>query len=194
MILGVVVEGHGEVQALPVLIRRIVNEHFQRWEVSVSRPIRMSRSRVPEKFPDLERQVATAAVDTGAVLVVFDSDDDCPAELGPLLFARAATASRGRPVAVVLAHREYEAWFLASIDTLRGRVGVRSDADPPDDPEAIRDAKGRLNALREQGVRYSETVDQARFSAVVDVEVARQRAPSFDKLCRELDRLTTSPS
>lgn len=194
MILGVVVEGHGEVEALPVLIRRIVHEYLERWDVSITRPIRMSRSRVVDKFPDLERQVATAAVDTDAVLVLFDSDDDCPAELGPRLLARAANASRGRPVGVVLAHREYEAWFLASIDALRGHVGVRPDADPPDDPEAIRDAKGRLNELRDQGARYSETVDQARLSARVDVAVARERAPSFDKLCRELERLTASPA
>lgn len=192
MNLGLVVEGHGEVQALPVLVRRIVHDSYQRWDVSVSRPIRMSRSRVTAAFPDLERQVAMAAIDADAVLALFDSDDDCPATLGPLLLERATKASRGRPVAVVLAHREYESWFLAGIDAIRGHVGIRLDALPPGDPEGIRDAKGRLNSLRDGIPRYSETVDQARLSAVLDVELTRQRAPSFDKLCRELERLTGS--
>src|SRR2546426_7135782 len=57
------------------------------------------------------------------------------------------TLFRSVPCAVVLAHREYEAWFLASLESLRGRRGIRGDAEAHPDPEEPRDRKStRLNS------------------------------------------------
>ena len=33
---------------------------------------------------------------------------------------------------------------------------------------------------------YSETVDQPALTAKMDLDLCRERSPSFDKLCREL--------
>ena len=188
--LGLVVEGHGEVQAAPVLVRRILHSRLGRYDIGVGRPIRMSRSRVGPQFPDLDRQVQLAASDSDAVLVIFDADDDCPASLGPTLLERATAAAPAPiPISVVLANQEYEAWFLASLETLRGKCGVAVDAVPPREPEAIRGAKQRLARAMAPGTYYSETVDQARMSAELDLDVARAGSLSFDKLYRDLERL-----
>jgi hypothetical protein len=37
--------------------------------------------------------------------------------------------------------------------------------------------------------RYNPIRHQAAFSATMDLALARQRAPSFDKLCRDIRRL-----
>jgi hypothetical protein len=36
---------------------------------------------------------------------------------------------------------------------------------------------------------YSPARHQASFSAAIDLDLARQRAPSFDKLCRDIRHL-----
>jgi hypothetical protein len=37
--------------------------------------------------------------------------------------------------------------------------------------------------------RYSPTVDQAALASLVDLDLVRSRSKSFDKLCRELEKL-----
>lgn len=181
-----VVEGDGDVLAVPVLLRRLAVPV----EVQVHRPLRMPRNRL-DKPGHLERFCELAARQTarrGAVLVLFDSDDDCPRDLAPRLLLRVQTAIGETPCAVVFAHREFEAWFLAAIRSLLGKRGLPHGLQVPSDPEAVRGAKEWL-AARRQGVRaYSPKLDQPAFASLIDLEQARS-APSFDKLCRELDRL-----
>ncbi len=88
----------------------------------------------------------------------------------------------------MLAKREYEAWFLAGLVSLRGHRGVSEDADPPEDPEAIRDAKAWLQARMTDGATYSPSIDQPALTHHLDLELAR-RADSFDKCVREIRRL-----
>ena len=78
---------------------------------------------------------------------------------------------------VAVAVREYEAWFLAAIESLRGHGGVSGDAVFDGEPEHPRDAKGVLAARMTES--YRETLHQARFSAVMDLAQARGRSPSF---------------
>lgn len=123
----------------------------------------------------------------GAVLVLLDADSDCPAEIAPDLLRRVRGVRPGIRASVVVANCEYEAWFLAAARSLRG-VFV-DEAEPPDDPEVIRDAKGFLRQnLMSPDSRYSVTVDQPRLTARMDLDEART-SPSFDKLCRDLDGL-----
>jgi hypothetical protein len=39
------------------------------------------------------------------------------------------------------------------------------------------------------GPPYKETLDQAALAAVFDLKDSRQNSPSFDKFCREVERL-----
>ncbi len=119
-----VVEGHGEREAVPALVRRIAQRHNV--VASVSQPIRVHRSKVV-KEDELRRAVTLAAMrlaGRGGVLVLIDADDDCPAELGPKMLAWAVSTRSDIPVAVVLAKTEFEAWFLAAAASIAGRRGL----------------------------------------------------------------------
>ena len=89
----------------------------------------------------------------------------------------------------MLAHQEYEGWFLASAESLRGRRGLPSDLLPPDAPEAIRGAKEWLRQRMPKNRRYAETADQVALTGAVDFDLARSRSDSFDKCYREIERL-----
>lgn len=190
MKLGLIVEGHGEVAAVPVLIRKLCAEH-EVWDVEILRPIRGKRDRlVSAKFSDLERSIALATFNSAdAIIVVVDADDACAATLGPSILARADAAS-AVPIGVVLVVHEYESWFLASTEALRGHQRVRDDAVFTNDPDEVPNPKAffERNCMVD-GACYSETVDQAGLSAHIDVEHARTRSASMDKFCREAERL-----
>ena len=147
----------------------------------------------------MERAIALVAKMTSrtdAILILIDADDDCPAHLGPMLLARAKAAQGDRRISVVLAKREFEAWFLATAESLAGTRGLRSNISAPQAPELIRDAKGWLTKQRVDGRSYRPTVDQAALAHTMDLNRARSRSPSFAKLCRDLKALlgeTDSP-
>jgi hypothetical protein len=187
--IGCIVEGHGECESVPILIRRIARRLDPGLVVQIPHPVRVTKSKLL-KPRELERAVDLAAMSVGGnggILVILDSDDDCPAELAPGLLARAQTARGDLPSAVVLPNREFESWFLAAAQSLRGYGGFPEDLESPTDPEAIRGAKEWLG-LRVRAGAYSSTVDQASLTAQFNFDLAR-RAPSFDKCYREVIRL-----
>ncbi len=185
-----VVEGHGDVQALPVLLRRIAAEVDPGSNLWVPRPFRINRSGLvrPGRMEAVVQTLGDWVTGAGGVLVLIDADEDCPADLGPSLSERAQTARPDKNVAVVLANREFEAWFLASAPSLAGRRGLPEVLESPTDPESIAGAKEWLSH-RMPDAPYKETSDQAAFAAVFDTKAARAKAPSFDKLWREAERL-----
>ena len=90
---------------------------------------------------------------------------------------------------MVLPKREFEGWYLAAAESLSGRCGLSGDLVAPENPEAIRDAKGWLTQRRTDGLSYQPTVDQAILASAFDMKRARKVAPSFDKFCREVEKL-----
>jgi len=185
-----IVEGHGEVLALPILVRRIAWESSPGFSAHIDAPLRVSRSRLLRKG-ELERlvQLRRYQSDTVGVLLVIDADDDCPAALGPELVRRTDDPQSPVPVGIVLAKMEFEAWFLAAAESLRGQRHLRHDLSAPDNPESIRDAKGWLTQRMEGSRSYRETADQAALASLFDMDVARRSAPSFRKLSREVLRI-----
>ena len=186
-----VVEGHGETEAVPILIRRFATEQRDPVvPVVAPRSIRISRTKIV-KAGELERAVRLAALQlqgNGAVFVVLDADDDCPAQLGPALLARSEAVAHAHgdfPVSVVIAQAEFEAWFLAAALSLRNRRGLTNDLMPPVDPEALRDAKGWLTHNMHGRRRYSEVLDQPALAACMDLAAARA-SQSFEKFRRDV--------
>jgi len=187
--IGCVVEGHGEVESVPILIRRVAQVFDPAIAVAVPHPIRVTKSKLL-KAEELERAVRLAALKVGSnggILVVIDSDDDCPAELGPALLRRVRSSQEHLPCALVLAKKEFEAWFLASAESLRGCRGLPMDLDPPTAPEEVAGAKEWLASRIPHGA-YASTVDQPALTAAMDIALAR-RSPSFDKCYREISAL-----
>ncbi len=191
MILQPIVEGQGDVAAVPVLLRRLRDE-ANAGGLDVGRPHRRSRTLLVKK-DSLQTAVKVAAMqeDCAGILVIFDADDDCPRELAPTLEVWAREAAGGKACAVVMANREYESWFLASIETLRGKATILSDAAEHPDPEAPRDAKGELQR-RSKGGRYSPTVDQAALTAHLNLESVYRHCRSFRKLVGAFGVLATA--
>ena len=187
-----VVEGYGDVEAVPIVVRRIAERFDPGISVHIPLPIRIPKSKLL-KPTELERAVDLAIRKiggNGAVLVVLDSDDDCPRDVAPHLLQR-ITHEFGHmpiPLAVVLAKREFESWFLAAAGSLRGNRGLLQELEPPPDPEEIRDAKGWLSSQMEEGHRYVGTLDQPAFASLFDLGLARQ-ADSFDKFYRDIERI-----
>lgn len=184
-----IVEGYGEVEAVPILIRRIAETSYPELEIRTPRPIRVSRDKVV-KEGELERRVEFAArkiSGQGAIFILLDSDDDCPAHLGPALLGRVLQTRSDLPIAVVLAKHEFESWFIAATNSLRGQRGLKENIQPPEKPEAVRGAKGWISRQMENH-SYRETLDQPKLTARFDFDQAR-RTDSFDKCYRDIVRL-----
>ncbi len=187
-----IVEGHGEVQAVPLLLRRIAGEAGgQGVAVGVNPPIRIKAGSFLNDEAYFRRYVSLAAgkarQSAGVVLILLDCEDECAAELGPRLLAQAADVAADVATLVCLAVREYESWFLVAARSLRGQNGLPVDLDPPADAENIRDAKGWLSE-RMPG-KYDPIVHQERFTAVFDLVVARHGSRSFARL---FDRVSSA--
>lgn len=185
-----IVEGHGEFSAVPILLRRVIAELNVSVPIEIARPIRRPRSTLL-KVGGIESAVQLAAIEmgeSGAIFVILDSEGECPRELGPSMLARAQKVRSDRSSLVVLAHQEFEAWFLASASSLKGQRGLSQDIEDHDHPESFRGCKEWLEIWMPPTSKYSETADQAAFTATFDLARAR-RAPSFDKLWREIEHV-----
>jgi hypothetical protein len=197
MILGriaCIVEGHGETQAVPILVRRIAHTLDLSFPLQINCTLRLPRYKLVRPG-ELERAVELAARKTGgrgAILILIDSDDDCPARLGPQLLERARKARSDFPIGVILAKSEFKCWFLAAAESLRGHRGLPSDLSPPLDPESIRGAKEWLRDRMTGEAPYSPSLDQPALTACFDLELAAGRSDSFEKCIREIKHLILS--
>lgn len=196
-----IVEGRGEADppspgedpAAKILTARLL-DHVQcwRWFPSGRRPWRLRscgdfypRTKNLLRVLEAHRQFS----DCAAVLVLFDLEDDCPREVAPHVAAR--IRERGPwpfSVVVVCAYREYESWFLASLETMPPRLPSHAGERYPGDPEKPRDAKGWL----ERKFGYKETRDQAEYTRSLDIPLAAERSRSFRRLCHAFQQIASS--
>ena len=198
--IAAIVEGHGEVQALPILIHRIWTELLECEFVEIlSPPIRRKRHQLAsDKNGALTKAVCLAAnklensrtdlEDPELILVLVDADDDLPCKLGPDMQKVAAGARHDFDVSCVVANLDYETWFVAASSSLLDYWKDPDDFESPENPEG-KYGKGWVKR-RFNGPKYSETVDQAKLTARMDLAICREVSRSFDKLCRELEKKT----
>lgn len=185
-----IVEGDSEVAALPVLLRRLNEWRSPGIYVSPLPPIKVRRERFlnrEEEFRKYLLLAATKSGDAGWILVLLDADDDCPKDLGADVLRRAAAYVPHRRISVVLANREYEAWFIAAAESLHGYRGFVFNPAENVEPERPRDAKGWMSE-HITGGPYRAVTDQPAFSARFDLQQAFDRSRSFRKLCSEWSR------
>lgn len=173
MVLATVVEGHGEVQAVPTLLHRIARHLNPELVIRTPTPFRLPRGQMVDgdRLRSAVRLQAARVGVSGGVLVILDSDDDEPLALERTLSLHVDPTHVTCPVVVVAATREYEAWLLAGL----------MEATSVLDPETPRDAKREVErlALRE---KYRETRHQRVLTARLDIGWAASRSASFSRL------------
>ncbi len=177
--IATIVEGHGEVKALPVLLRRLqVVAEFSDY-LDIQSPIRIPA----DAFFDSNKlskylEIAIAdREDRHLVLLLRDADDECPVEVANNILAIVAEIAKVE-VLVVVAKCEYESWFIAAAPSLAGKRGLPNDLSVPGNHHSIRGAKEWLSRRMGQRRTYGETVDQPAFSGLMDLNMACAN-PSF---------------
>lgn len=190
---GVIVEGHGEYEAIRKVLERIWYELLGGDHIEVLRPFRQPQRTLfrEEKF---KATVDAVKIKLGPdtpegprklVLILIDAEEKCPKDLAPRLLTWAREARSDADIACVLPNPMFETWFAAAASSLGGVNDLPADLEVPQDPEGKRLGKGWIKKHLPR--KYSATVDQPRFAAKMDLAVCRANSPSFDKLCRELN-------
>jgi hypothetical protein len=190
-----VVEGHGEVQAVPALIRRVLECAAAFPQMQIPVPIRTPRDRFLRN-EDEQRKVLRLAYEKAAgspILILMDADDDCPVALSSQIRKIIDRNIDGVKTGIVVAEREYEAWFLAAATSLGGVGGLERNLLPPANCGTLRNCK-RWLADRMISRTYSETIDQPRFSSRLCPSLAAQNSRSFKKFASEVERLVGLPA
>jgi hypothetical protein len=192
-----VVEGHGDGRAALNLVVRLWTD-LGLAALHWADPIRgknLHQERGVQKAGELVR----VKRDASALLMLRDEDDGCPRDLAPSAAAWLWRMRLPFPAAVVLAHREFEAFFLPCIGLMAGRKlvgpeGVEREGLLPDtafngDPEAIRGVKEWLSKHMPPTRAYKPTVDQLPMTRLVDfgrLRTAKPPLPCFGTLERAL--------
>jgi hypothetical protein len=182
-----IVEGDGEVQALPVLLRRLNEWQTPEIFCNVLRPIRVRKDQFLNREDIFRKQLQIAAAvaeENGWVLILLDADDDCPFEAGKQILERAREIIPHRRISVVLANKEFEAWFIASASALDGHRGFKLGNNEIPDAENVRGGKEWISQRIPNG-KYHEVTDQPAFAALIDLNRTHENSRSFRKLCKE---------
>lgn len=189
-----IVEGDGEVEAVPLLLRRILSEIHGRYDIRIQRPINTKgKTKLLKKFESF-LEYARKDPQCNAILVLLDGDEDCPRDLAAYLVHTAAGLNLSVPIAIICAHREYEAWFVASLDSetrdsIRATLGLSETAVHEGDVESIASPKGWMQVQMPQGTGYKETQHQPALTEYIDIEHTRCRSRSFRRFCHAVEEL-----
>jgi hypothetical protein len=87
-------------------------------------------------------------------------------------------------LSVVVANREFEAWFIAAAQSINGQRGFSVSDDEDLAAEVPRNAKKWMQQHMAGGT-YREVLDQPAFAARLDLQQAFDNSRSFRKLCKE---------
>lgn len=184
-----IVEGDGEVDAVPNLLNRLImrNECFDLFAAKVINAHGCANI-IKENGVERFIRLALSKPQCEGVLVLLDADEACAYELSNGLARRVGTLNPNKPVVVVAAKCEYEAWFLASLPTiaerpLEGRPGLSPGRTVSDDRiETIRGVKEWLSRRFPEGRIYKETLDQLPMTRLIDLDRALSKSRSLRRL------------
>lgn len=194
-----IVEGDGEVNAVPLLLGKLVSR-IGRAEIGVDRVLNAGSCSNLTKPDGLERFVQLAALrsDCAAVLVLMDADKGCPLKIAQGFVTRINNLGSKFPVVVVIAKCEYEAWLVASLDSIAGKEiegcsGLPAGTTYPEqDVESLVAVKGWLSRQFTGSRRYKETLDQAPMTRLLNPDLVAPRSRSFRRLQHALEEALTA--
>lgn len=177
-----IVEGEGDEEAVPELLRRLAYD-LERFDVTICPAQR--RGDLPKVKGRFEAFFRTAALEEAAIFWVMDYDcQECTDQARHVeeLKALARRIDSRQRIEFVFMVQEFETLFLADWATtcsVFSDISVRAPA--PTNPESIRDAKGYLSKARPKGSAYKPTQHQKRLAAQVNFDRLRACSPSFNR-------------
>lgn len=202
--LTLLVEGDGDVRAVPVLINQLLDKHGGKTELYTDNPMRVGNLfHLVTKGSEAEwlRYVAVAAKrkDLGGILLLIDGDCDnmivrmssgdtnfCAWKIAAALVHRATEVGAGThfSLAVVFARQEYESWLIAGVSDQE--LCLKANVSPLDKEKleklekTPRGAKEWLTKSRRDG--YKPTRHQEGLTRKLDLQILSQRMRSFRHL------------
>jgi hypothetical protein len=141
-----IVEGHGEVEAVPILLRRLASEQLGLHTLHCLPPFRLPRSKLMNEA-DLSRAIALGRLKMRdldgphLILVIMDADDACPVDVVRALHTQHRALLVAARTSIVLAVREYEAWFLAANMSEADHRNLRAATPVHANPEQVANPK-----------------------------------------------------
>ncbi len=195
-IFSCIVEGHGEIDALPELIRRVASLVQPEQVVLCPSPLRVKRDRFLkfDQEEDFARYLGLAAGKMrragDSVFILLDSEGECPVTYAQDILTNARQVIGHVPIHVILAHHMYENWFVAAGNSISGQQGLQAALTAPQDPEN-RSGKGWIKSNLESGRKYTEPIDQPILTKHFDLEEA-MACRSFRKCRREIESALVS--
>lgn len=174
-----IVEGHGEVVAAPLLARRVLEELYgiYDWTFETQRrnDIAHLRARGWESF---KRYLAAAFNESAPILWMLDCDDGCALELVRELHQESQAVSIRQPLAFCLWVREYETMFFFDPENVGRKLGVEH-LNIPNPPESRRSAKEFLGEQMPYDKAYSPRLEQPAITAIIDLHKVQEGYRSF---------------
>ena len=204
-----IVEGHTEAGCIEPLLQRVWNEHLGRNDrrMQVLPVLRAPRDQLVAANPGyLQQRINEVAIKLASksaenpgseslILLLLDSEADEPVALRARLPMVAKAARTDMNCDCVLAVRSFEAWLMASAESLAVAGHLNPDAVAPRDCDAYPLSAARwLTASMNQfdpPRKYKKAVDAARFVPAMDLTAARTNSPSFATLCQVLASIPT---
>ena len=189
----VIVEGDGEVEAAPLLLRRILHEHFDRADFTQFKSKNAHGRENLLKPGGLEKYLNYARIDgCDGLVVLLDSEvehKNCPPGLARSLSQRAKNLGLPFPVVIVCAAAMYEAWFLASIHTLADNFDLPPDTVFDGDVEQVNNPKNWLTNYMTRTSIYKETTHQVSMTAAIDMLAVQKNSRSFRRMLHAVEEL-----
>ncbi len=189
--IAVIVEGPGEVAAAPELLRRIIYEVHDIYNISISAKNAKNKSNLIKKLVNFLEYATIDGCD--GILVMIDTDtNECPKDLASRLADIAAGRNLSIPIAIVCPNSEYETWFICALSDdagqgIRDKLGIDASVVSPNNAECIRGAKEWLRDRSREP--YKPTSHQAALTHQIDLDLVHSRSRSFRRLCHAVDEL-----
>jgi len=139
-------------------------------------------------------QIAGSQPGQKLILLFMDADDDCTKEITEEIRPWIEEEAMRGQCELIVIPKEYECWFIAVLESLRGVRGISIEARSHNCPERVRNPKAILTHWMEGTIAYNECADQAALTQKMDLNARRDRCKSFQRLITKIESFYLSAS
>ena len=187
----IIVEGEGDIDAAPLLCRRILGELHGAYDWTFVTHRRGSVANLRANSCTHFKRFLQAGYKEGMpILWMLDNDEnDCARSLVSEFYEHVNSVGVQQPLAFCLWTREYETMFLYDPEYVATKLVIQ-ELIIPDSPENRRGAKELLSKQMPHGQGYKERVNQPSLTAGISLEKLKKNYRSFQHFERALIWLT----